>query len=136
MNPIIKNVLAVVAGAVIGSIVNMSLITLGGQLIPPPEGVDVTSMESLKASMHLFETKHFIFPFLAHALGTFIGAMVAFKIGASHQMKLALGIGAFFLIAGIANIMMLPSPIWFNVLDIVGAYIPMAWLGGQLMQRP
>jgi hypothetical protein len=27
---------------------------------------------------------------------------------------------------------MLPAPMWFNVVDLVGAYLPMAWLGGRL----
>ncbi|MCB0583494.1 MAG: hypothetical protein KDD10_29715 [Phaeodactylibacter sp.] len=132
MNPILKNILAVVAGVVLGSIVNMGLIMISGSIIPPPEGVDVTNMESLKASMHLFEPKHFLFPFLAHALGTLAGAFVAALIAATHKMKFALGIGAFFLLGGIANVFMLPSPTWFAVLDLVGAYIPMGWLGGRL----
>lgn len=132
MNPILKNILAVVAGVVLGSIVNMGLIMISGSIIPPPEGVDVTNMESLKASMHLFEPKHFIFPFLAHALGTLAGAFVAALIAATHKMKFALGVGVFFLLGGIANVFMLPSPTWFAVLDLVGAYIPMGWLGGRL----
>ena len=131
MNPILKNILAVVAGLVLGSVVNMGLIMLSSSVIPPPEGVDVTNMESLKSSMHLFEPKHFIFPFLAHALGTLAGAFTAARLAASHQMKFALGIGAFFLIGGIANVFMLPSPAWFTILDLVGAYIPMGWLGGR-----
>ena len=131
MNPILKNILAVVAGLVLGSVVNMGLIMLSSSVIPPPDGVDVTNMESLKSSMHLFEPKHFIFPFLAHALGTLAGAFTAARIAAGHKMKFALGIGAFFLIGGIANVFMLPSPAWFTVLDLVGAYIPMGWLGGR-----
>lgn len=59
MNPNLKNILAVVTGAVIGSVVNMSIITMSGSVIPPPEGADVTTMEGLKASMHLFQPKHF-----------------------------------------------------------------------------
>lgn len=110
----------------------MGIIMLSGSIIPPPEGVDPTNMESLKANMHLFQPKHFIMPFLAHALGVLVGAFIAAKIGASHQMKLALGIGAFFLIGGVTNVMMLPAPTWFAVLDVVGAYIPMGWLGGRL----
>lgn len=132
MNPILRNILAVVAGLIIGSAMNMGLIMLSSSVIPPPEGVDVTNMESLKASMHLFEPKHFIFPFLAHALGTLTGAAVAAMIAASHNMKFALGIGAFFLIGGIANVFMLPAPTWFVVTDLVLAYIPMGWLGGRL----
>lgn len=132
MNPILKNILAVIAGVILGSAVNMGIIMISSSIIPPPDGVDVTSMESLKASMHLFESKHFVFPFLAHAVGTFVGALVTALIAASHKMKLALLIGVFFLIGGITNLFMLPSPTWFAVLDIAGAYIPMAWLGGKL----
>jgi hypothetical protein len=133
MNPILKNVLAVIAGLVFGSAVNMGLIKISGSIIPPPEGADLSTMEGLKASIHLFQPRHFIFPFLAHAIGTFAGAFVAALIAATHKMKFALGIGLFFLAGGIANILMLPSPLWFTVLDLVAAYIPMAYLGGQLV---
>ena len=132
MNHIIKNILAVIAGLILGSAVNMGIIMLSGSIIPPPDGVDVTNMESLKSSMHLFEPKHFILPFVAHALGTFVGAYIAALIAANHKIKFALSIGVLFLMGGIANIFMLPSPSWFTVLDLAGAYIPMAWLGGKL----
>ncbi|MGJ4747868.1 hypothetical protein ACQV5M_16040 [Leptospira sp. SA-E8] len=133
MNPYVKNTLSVIAGLVIGSIVNMGLITISGSIIPPPEGADVTTMEGLKASIHLFQPKHFIFPFLAHALGTFVGASVAASIAANHKLKFALVIGGFFLVGGTINVLMLPSPAWFNVLDLVGAYIPTSYLAGILI---
>jgi len=135
MNPIVRNILAVIAGLIIGSIVNMGLIMISGSVIPPPEGGDVTTMEGLKETMHLFEPKHFIFPFLAHALGTLVGAFVAATIAANNKMKFAIAIGCFFLIGGIINVVMLPSPTWFAILDIVGAYIPMAMIGGKLAIR-
>jgi len=132
MNPIIRNILAVIAGIVVGSTVNMGLVTIGPAVIPPPEGTDITSMEGLKASMHLFGPQNFIFPFLAHALGTLAGAWLAALIASSHKLKFALAIGVFFLIGGIVNVLMLPSPVWFTLLDLVVAYIPMGWLGGKL----
>jgi len=135
MNPIVKNILAVLAGLIIGSIVNMGIIILSGSIIPPPEGVDTSDMESLKASMHLYQPKDFIFPFLAHAIGTLVGAIVAALIAASHKMKFALAIGFFFLLGGTMMVFQLPSPVWFNVLDIAGAYIPMAWLGFKLAEK-
>ena len=76
MNPTIRNILAVIVAAFVGGAVNMALITISSSIIPPPEGVDVTTTEGLKASMHLFQPKHFIMPFLAHALGTFVGALL------------------------------------------------------------
>lgn len=131
MNPIIKNIIAVIVGIVVGSAVNMGIVMISGSIIPPPEGGDITTMEGLKATMHLFEPKHFVFPFLAHALGTLVGAFVAAKIAASHKIKMALIIGAFFFVGGVVNISMLGGPIWFSVLDLAVAYIPMAFLGGK-----
>jgi len=132
MNPILKNSVAVLAGLVFGSLVNMGIIMISGSLIPPPNGANVTTMEGLKASMHLFEPKHFLMPFLAHALGTFAGAFLAAKIASTHQMKFAMGIGILFLAGGITNVILLPSPLWFSILDIAIAYIPMAYLAVKL----
>ena len=135
MHPIIKNILAVLTGIGVGSAVNMGIITISGSVIPPPDGVDNTTMEGLKAAMHLFEPKHFLMPFLAHALGTLAGAFLAALIAANHNMKFALGIGVFFMLGGIANVLMLPSPLWFTVLDLGAAYIPMGYVAGKLANR-
>ncbi len=135
MNPILKNILAVVVGCLLGSAVNMGIIMISGSIIAPPEGADVTTMEGLKASMHLFQPRHFIMPFLAHALGTFVGAFLAAIIAANHKMIFALGIGVFFLAGGIINILMLPSPVWFTILDLSGAYIPMGYLAWKLAAK-
>lgn len=132
MNPIVRSILVFIAALFVGGAVNMGLILLGGALIPPPAGVDVADMESLKANIHLFEARHFIAPWLAHAFGTLVGACLAARLAASQQQKLALGVGFFFLVGGIMNVFMLPAPLWFVVLDLGGAYLPMGWLGGRL----
>ena len=135
MNKIVRNVLAVITGIVLGSVVNMGIINLQYSFIALPEGVDFTNTESLQSSMHLFEPKHFIFPFLAHAIGTFVGAHLSARIAASHKMNFALGIGIFFLIGGISMVFLIPSPIWFAIVDLSAAYIPMGWLGGRLATK-
>ena len=132
---IIRNSLAIIIGIVLGSIVNMAIITVSGSIIPPPNGADVTTMEGLKLSLPLFEPKHFILPFLAHAFGTFSGALIAALIVANHKMKFAMAIGVFFLIGGIVNIYLLPSPTWFSILDLAGAYIPMAFIAGKFVVK-
>lgn len=135
MNFIFRNILAVIAGIILGSAVNMGIIMISGSIIPPPEGANVATMEGLKESIHLFEVKHFIMPFLAHAIGTFTGALLTGIIATTHNMKFALGIGIFFLIGGIANVFMLPSPTWFTILDLVGAYIPMGYFAGIIAEK-
>ena len=132
MGKTIRVILAVLAGMAAGSAVNMGLIILSPMVIPPPPGVDVTDMDSLASSMHLFQFKHLVFPFLAHALGTLAGAYLAVMIASEYRLKISMLIGSLFLLGGIANAMMLPAPAWYVGVDLIGAYLPMAWIGGRL----
>ena len=136
MNPTIRIVLAVAVGFVVGSAFNLGLVMLGPSIIPPPAGVNVTDAASIADSMHLFEPKHFITPFLAHAVGTFAGAIVALKVSASDKPTAGWIIGGLFLAGGIYASTIIPAPTWFMALDIVGAYIPMAWLAILLAGNP
>lgn len=133
MNPIVKTILAIIAGAFVGGLVNMGIIMLGSG-ISVPEGVDPMDVESIKANIDKYQYYHFIVPFLAHAIGTLVGAYLAVKI-AGHKMVAALVVAALFLYGGISMVMQLPSPMWFNVLDLVGAYIPMGLLGHKLATK-
>lgn len=132
MNPIVRNVLAVIAGVVVGSVVNMGLVNLGALLVPVPDGADVTTVEGLRASIKSFAPINFLFPFLAHALGTLAGAFVAAKVAASHKLKFAFGIGVLYLAGGIAMVAMVGGPLWFIAADLLLAYLPMAYLGAVL----
>ena len=131
--------LGVFLSMVAGGAVNLGLIWLGPTVIPPPPGVDVTDMESLSSSMHLFQFRHFVFPFLAHAAGTLSAAYLVAKlmvhVAPEHRLKLSMLNGSFFLLGGIANAMMLPAPGWFIAADLIGAYLPMAWIGWWLATR-
>ncbi|EGF24461.1 hypothetical protein [Rhodopirellula baltica] len=132
MPTILRNILAVVAGLFLGSVLNMAIVTIGPILIPLPGGVDMSDMDQFAENLKLLKPANFFAPWLAHAFGTLVGAFVAAKIAASHKMKFALGIGVFFLLGGITMAMTFGGPLWFIVLDLVGAYLPMGYLGGTL----
>jgi hypothetical protein len=135
MPNLLRNVLAVIVGFIIGGGINMAIITFGPSIIPLPAGVDVSTAEGLSKAMHLFEPRHFITPLLAHALGTLVGALLAYLIAASYKTQIAYAIGAIFLCGGVAASFMIPAPIWYIAADLVAAYIPMAWLGVQIGSR-
>lgn len=135
MNPFLRNTLAVTVGIIIGSLINISIILISSSIIPLPEGADNTTIQGLQKTIHLFEAKHFLFPFLAHAAGTFAGAVTTALLAVNHKKKLALAIGAFFLFGGIISVSSLPSPTWFTLIDLVFAYIPMAYLALKLVCR-
>jgi hypothetical protein len=128
----LRNILGIVVGLILGSVVNMAFVTVSASVVAPPPGADMTTVEGLTAAMPQLQAKHFVFPFLAHALGTLVAALVAVLIAGSHKVLIALGIGVLFLCGGIAASMMIPAPAWFIALDLVGAYLPMAWIGAKM----
>lgn len=131
MNTILRNILAVIIGLLIGHALNFALIKLGHNTFPII-GIDPNNLEDLKRVMPTLSFKYFIFPFLAHALGTLAGAWSVSLIAKNHKMAFAMGMGGIFLIGGIVAANMIPAPTWFVVTDLLLAYIPMAWLGGKL----
>ncbi|MEQ1903939.1 MAG: hypothetical protein ABL888_07145 [Pirellulaceae bacterium] len=110
----------------------MAIVLLGPMVIPLPEGVDMSNPETMAENIKRLEAVNFIPIFLAHAFGSLVGAFVAAKIAAGHKMKFAIGIACFFLLGGIAMVSMYGGPLWFAILDLVGAYLPMGYLGGLL----
>lgn len=135
MRDLLRNALAVVGGVVVGGVVNMAIVTAGPALIPVPAGVNVNDPESLSSAMHLFEPRHFVMPFLAHALGTLAGSLAAWLIAATHRRAISYAIALLFLCGGIAASFMIPAPAWFIALDLLVAYVPMAWIAIQIGGR-
>lgn len=127
---------AVVAGAVVGGMVNMGLIVAGSKLLPPPSGVDVNDVASIDAHIGEYSVAQLLSPFAAHALGTLAGALVAALVAPESRLRVALTVGLLFLAGGIMAVSMIPSaPLWFDALDLVVAYVPMALLGARIAAR-
>lgn len=131
-----RNGLGLLYGIIVGAFVNGFIIQISGSIIAPPEGADLTTQEGLLEAMSRFEFRHFIMPFLAHALGTLSGALVASYIALSYRIVWSMLIGALFFAGGAMMVSMLPSPLWFDLTDLILAYFPMAWLGWRLTGRP
>ncbi len=132
---LLRCVLAVVLGLVVGSVVNMALVMLGGHVVAPPPGADLATVEGLRAALPAMRPVHFLFPFLAHALGTLAGAYVATRVASCYKRGAALAVGALFFAGGIMAARMIPAPAWFVVADLALAYFPFAWLG-YVLGRP
>jgi hypothetical protein len=132
MPVIIRNIMAVVAGILAGSLINSGILTVGAYIIPYPEGVDTSTPEGLAAGIAQFRLVDFITPFLAHAVGTFAGASVAVLIASTNKLHLSLVVGVFFFLGGAYMVHLLPAPLWFEVLDLALAYLPPTYLANRL----
>lgn len=129
---IVRNILAVILGFVLGGIANMAVLAAGHAIMPPPVGFDQTSMDGVASTIHLLRPVDFIVPFLAHAVGPLVGVLAAMFIAASFRKVIAIILGCFFLAGGIAANIMIPAPVWYRAVDLLFAYVPMAFLGWKL----
>jgi hypothetical protein len=130
MTPSIRNILATIVGLLLGSLLNMQIITYSDAIIALPEGVD--PMKLTPEVLAKLPFKNFIPIFLAHALGTLLAAFVACKLAISRRYRIAIIVGAFFLLGGILASFMIKPPLWYIAVDLLFAYFPFAFLGKKL----
>jgi hypothetical protein len=135
MKGIVLNVLVFVACVFAGAIANGLIINYSGEIIPPPVGSNLKTEEGLKAAMAIMKPRHFVMPFIAHALGTLVGAFLVTLFIKERKLFRALLVGFLFFLAGTYMVFILPSPLWFDAVDLGLAYIPMAWIGYKLALR-
>lgn len=135
MKGIFFNVLVFVACVFAGGIANGLIISYSDSIIPAPVGSNLKTEEGLKAAMSMMEPRHFIMPFLAHAIGTLVGSFFVTLFIKDRKLFRALLVGFLFFLAGTYMVFVLPSPLWFDAVDLGLAYIPMAWIGYKLALR-
>ncbi len=133
---ILKGILVLFVGLFIGGELNMFIVENGHKLIENPSGTDFITLQGLKKSMHLMQPKHFVMPFLAHAIGTLLAAIIVVKLMPAQSKYLAYLVGLVFFVGGVMMIVMVPSPLWFTIVDLVFAYIPMSFIALKLFHKP
>ena len=124
-------ILLLLVGCVIGMIVNISIIGFGYflfsiDIIPVPDGLFPYPQNNL----HLFKFYHFIFPFLAHSIGTFVSVYFVCRYATNYKFILSLIISSFFLLGLLTSTKLAPNS--YLIFDAVFAYFPMAYIAWKL----
>ncbi len=132
---IIRGILAVVLGLVACFVAKMAVMKFGPSIFPFPDGMNPNNLEDWKTFGPVLQAKHLVTPFMDHVFGSFFGGLVAALIAANRKITFAMVIGILHLIGGIAAAFMIPAPVWFIALDLIVAYIPMAYLGGLIFGK-
>ena len=128
---LIRYILAVIVGLIIGMAVNMSLVMLNAKvLFPMPEGATMDDPEQLNAWVATLPTAAFFVVLAAHLGQSFVGAWVAARLGASEPMLLAMTVGLASLAGGIMAMMSIDGPTWMIV--EMPLYLVVAWLAGRM----
>jgi hypothetical protein len=132
MRAVIRSVLAVLAGSIVAGILIALVEMLGHQIYAPPPGIDPTDPESLRTAMESMPVGALVAVLIAWAIGTFAGSWLAARIAGRAGLAHGMGVGLLMLAAGVANMLMIPHPVWFWCLGV--AVFPLAaWLGGRMV---
>ncbi len=130
MSSLVRNILALLAGAVV-SIVLIGLVQAAAHYVyPPPPGLDYNNPEVLKQIMMQAPVGALLMVLLSYFVGTFVGSWVAARLAADSPQRQAYLIGGMMLISGMMNLFAIPHPVWFWV-GSVAVFVAAAWLGGK-----
>lgn len=112
----LRNILAVIIGLVVGGIFNMAIIQINTLfLFAAPEGMDVNDSAQFNRYLATLPALAFVVVILAHLMQSFVGGWVAARFGQSRPMLLALIVGALSLAGGIMAMMMFKGPSWMII---------------------
>jgi len=130
-----KNIAAGIAGIVIAGALVWLVEMVGHSVYPPPPDLDFADPEAMRAYIARMPIGAFLFVGGAWFIATLAGTFAACKIGDSKPMTFAIVVGGLMLIATVANLMMIPHPLWFSILGVIGILVA-AYLGMRLAAPP
>ena len=116
-NPIVRKIVAVVAGAIVAGLV-VGLVEMMGHLIfPPPAGLDISKPEDQARLMEVIPMGAKIAVVLAWFIGSFAGAAVAMLIS-KHAFPGGV-VAGLMVAASVATTQMFPHPVWMMVAAVL-----------------
>jgi hypothetical protein len=107
----------VAAGVIGGMLLLAGVENVGVLLYPPPKGIDVHDVKAMQKMMASMPIGAFLFVLAGFLIATTAGCYLAARV--SKMRGPAIFVGALFLVGGIANLLMVPHPIWFWIACIV-----------------
>jgi hypothetical protein len=130
----IRSVIAVIAGFVAASVVMIVVETINGRVLYPELGKlaqGMTDRDEIRALMASAPAGAFLVVLVGWALGSFTGGYLAGWIAGRSPVTHALVLGSLLTLAGIANNLMIPPPVWFWF-PTLAVFLPSAYGGGRL----
>jgi hypothetical protein len=138
MRSILRSVLAAVACFAVASVVLMVIESVDGRFLYPELGKAAERLTDKDVIGQVLATAPigaFLVVITGWVLGAVAGGWVAAWTGRRAPVGHALTIGGLLRLAGVANNVMVPPPIWFWVASLVVLF-PAAYAGGRLAPRP
>jgi hypothetical protein len=128
---VMRDILAVLVGWIVGMAVNMGFVFLNVALHPMPDGVTFNDKEGFAAYIETLPLMAFLIILVAHLGQAFFGGLAAAKISKKRPTTVAMIIGVLSLIGGYINMQSIPLPTWMWI--EMPLYLVFAWLAAYLV---
>ena len=127
----LRTLLAVLVGLVAAMLLIFGLESLGMMMFPPPPGMPLETEADLARLVAMSSTGKKAWVVFGWAFASFVGGWLAALISRRHRRIAALAVALFILAGTLMNAMVIPHPMWMNVLGVL-LPIPLALLGAKL----
>lgn len=134
MRPILRSVLAVLAGVAVAAIVVAIVEAISTLVYRAPPGLNLADAAAMREFIRDLPAGAFVFVLVGWALGTLTGAWTAARIANRSHLVHGNIIGTLLLGTGVANMLMLPHPAWVWVIGVI-AFVACGYAGGRLAAR-
>lgn len=128
--PILKRILAGIAGIISAFVVVFLMEMLSAKLYPFPNNLDVNNPEQIAAYIDSLPPTASLLVMAGYALASLAGGVVATLISGRERARIAIIIGLLLTVVGLFN----PDPIWFKVTSSF-IYVPFAYLGYLMVRK-
>lgn len=125
--------LAVILGALAGMLTIMLVESVSDMLFPA--GVDLNQPDARALYMDSVPLAAKLLVLIGWAGGSYLGARIATRMAHSKTLRPGLSVGAVMLLAGVANMAMLPHPLWMWAAGIAAFALPAYYVTRQLTPR-
>jgi hypothetical protein len=118
-----KKILAGITGVVVAIALVWLVETMGHSFYPPPDDLDFGDTDVMRAYIDTLPLGALLSVAAAWFIGAFGGSFVACKIGSARPLAYALVVGGVMFAGAAFNLTIIPHPMWFSILGIVGIFI-------------
>ncbi|MCU7617041.1 hypothetical protein NZ698_07510 [Chryseobacterium sp. PBS4-4] len=115
----LRLILGVIAGIVVGSVCVWAVETLNHSLYPYPVGMKAGDMNAFKAYIENLPFLGKFMVIVGYSLGALVSGFISTKVAKNGKPTAAVICGLIFLSFTIYNMIVLPTPVWFWVLGVL-----------------
>jgi hypothetical protein len=131
---VVRNIGAGILGIAVAVALVWIVETIGHSIFPTPADLDTGNSDVMRAYIDTLPLGALLSVAAAWFIGSFGGTFAACRIGTARPLIYVLVVGGMMFAGATFNLLLIPHPIWFSILGVVGIFAG-TWLGMTLGRR-